>query len=61
MDKRRILLKNVEKNIYIEKLERKIQMRKIYLKKLCKRLFLLIFAIYVIYTFVTQQQTLNAY
>ena len=61
MDKRRILLKNVEKNIYIEKLERKIHMRKVNLKKLCKRLFLLIFAIYVINTFVTQQQTLNAY
>ena len=36
-------------------------MKKINFKKLYKRLFLLIFAIYIIYTFVMQQQTLNAY
>jgi len=36
-------------------------MKKISFKKLYKRLFILIFAIYIIYTFVVQQQTLNAY
>ena len=36
-------------------------MKNINLKKLYKRLFILIFAIYVVYTFVMQQQTLNAY
>lgn len=36
-------------------------MKKINLKKLYKRLFILIFAIYVIYTFIAQQQTLSAY
>lgn len=36
-------------------------MKKINFKKLYKRLFILIFAIYIIYTFVMQQQTLNAY
>lgn len=36
-------------------------MKKINFKKLYKRLFVLIFAIYVIYTLVIQQQTLNAY
>ena len=36
-------------------------MKKINFKKLYKRLFVLIFAIYIIYTFIAQQQTLNAY
>lgn len=36
-------------------------MKKINFKKVYKRLFILIFAIYVIYTFFMQQQTLNAY
>ena len=36
-------------------------MKKINFKKLYKRLFVLIFAIYVIYTLFIQQQTLNAY
>ena len=36
-------------------------MKKINIKKLYKRLLLLIFLIYVIYTFIVQQQTLNAY
>lgn len=36
-------------------------MKKINFKKLYKRLFTLIFIIYVIYTFFMQQQTLNAY
>lgn len=43
------------------KLERKIQMKKINFKKLYKRLLILIFMVYVMYTFVMQQQTLNAY
>lgn len=43
------------------KLERKIQMKKINLKKLYKRLLILVFMVYVMYTFVMQQQTLNAY
>ena len=36
-------------------------MKKLNFKKLYKRLGILIFAIYVIYTFAMQQQTLNAY
>lgn len=36
-------------------------MKKTYFKKWYKRLLVLVFAIYVIYTFVIQQQTLNAY
>lgn len=36
-------------------------MKKLNFKKIYKKLFLLIFAIYVIYTFAMQQQTLNAY
>ncbi len=36
-------------------------MKKFSFKKVYKRLFVLIFAIYVIYTFIMQQQTLNAY
>ena len=36
-------------------------MKKINIKKLYKRLLILIFLIYVIYTFIVQQQTLNAY
>lgn len=36
-------------------------MKKFNFKKVYKRLFILIFIIYVIYTFVMQQQTLNAY
>ena len=36
-------------------------MLKIILKKIYKKLLVLIFAIYVIYTFIMQQQTLNAY
>ena len=43
------------------KLERKVQMKKINFKKLYKRLLILVFMVYVIYTFVMQQQTLNAY
>ena len=54
-------MKNVEKNIYIEKLEIAILMKKVNFKKLYKRLLILVFMIYVIYTFVMQQQTLNAY
>ena len=42
-------------------MEIRIQMKKINFKKLYKRLFVLIFAIYIIYTFIAQQQTLNAY
>lgn len=36
-------------------------MKKVSFKALYKRLLVLCFAIYVIYTFVMQQQTLNAY
>lgn len=36
-------------------------MKKINFKKLYKRLLILVFSIYVIYTFTMQQQTLNAY
>lgn len=36
-------------------------MKKLNFRKLYKRLGILIFAIYVIYTFAMQQQTLNAY
>jgi len=36
-------------------------MKKFNFKKIYKRLFILIFAIYVIYTVIMQQQTLNAY
>ena len=36
-------------------------MRKTNFNKIYKRLFILVFAIYVIYTFFAQQQTLNAY
>ncbi len=36
-------------------------MKKINFKKLYKRLLILVFMVYVIYTFVMQQQTLNAY
>lgn len=36
-------------------------MKKLNFKKVYKKLLILIFAIYVIYTFVVQQQTLNAY
>ena len=36
-------------------------MKKINFKKLYKRLLILIFAIYVIYTFIMQEQTLSAY
>lgn len=36
-------------------------MKKFNFKKVYKRLFVLIFGIYVIYTFIMQQQTLNAY
>lgn len=36
-------------------------MKKVNLKKLYKRLLILAFSIYVIYTFIMQQQTLNAY
>lgn len=36
-------------------------MKKVSFKALYKRLLVLFFAIYVIYTFVMQQQTLNAY
>lgn len=36
-------------------------MKKINLKKLYKRVLILVFAVYVIYTFIMQQQTLNAY
>ena len=42
-------------------MEIRIQMKKINFKKLYKRLFVLIFAIYIIYTFIAQQKTLNAY
>lgn len=36
-------------------------MKKINFKKLYKRLFVLIFIIYIVYTLIMQQQTLNAY
>ena len=36
-------------------------MKKMNFKKLLKKLLILVFAIYVIYTFFMQQQTLNAY
>jgi len=36
-------------------------MKKLNLMKIYKKLLVLIFAIYVIYTFIIQQQTLNAY
>lgn len=36
-------------------------MKKFSFKKVYKRLFVLIFSIYVIYTFIMQQQILNAY
>lgn len=36
-------------------------MKKMNFKKLLKKLLILVFAIYVIYTFIVQQQTLNAY
>jgi len=36
-------------------------MKKLDFKKLYKRLLILIFSVYVIYTLITQQQTLNAY
>lgn len=36
-------------------------MKKTNFNKIYKRLFILVFAIYVIYTFFAQQQTLNAY
>jgi len=36
-------------------------MKKFDFKKIYKKLLVLIFAIYVIYTFIIQQQTLNAY
>lgn len=54
-------MKNVEKNIYIKNTGEKKHMKKINFRKLSKRLLILIFAIYVIYTFIMQQQTLNAY
>lgn len=36
-------------------------MKKLSFKKIYKRLLILVFMIYVIYTFIMQQQTLNAY
>ncbi len=68
-NKRRILRKFVEKNIYTNDygwnidfdIGKDLHMKRISLKKLFKRLLILIFAIYVIYTFIMQQQTLNAY
>ena len=36
-------------------------MKRVSFKKLYKRLLILVFIVYVIYTFVMQQQTLNAY
>ncbi len=36
-------------------------MRKISFKKVYKRLLILAFIVYVVYTFIAQQQTLNAY
>lgn len=36
-------------------------MKKINLNKIYKKVFVLVFAVYVIYTFIAQQQTLNAY
>ena len=40
---------------------REILMKRFSFKKVYKKLFILIFTIYVIYTFIMQQQTLNAY
>lgn len=36
-------------------------MKKMNFRKLYKRILILVFAVYVIYTFIMQQQTLNAY